>query len=89
MLLRSMGVDVGELRLELRPDIAAESFRLDRAEDRGQAEHFGRLCETHDVVDEGLTIDAGDSEQHLWLVIDKRHDTIVWREQPLFTSFCE
>jgi len=51
----------------LGPNIPAEAFRLHRSEHDRDVEYLGSLRECHGVVNDRLTIEVADSEQHLRL----------------------
>jgi hypothetical protein len=76
----------GKYRSELRPHISAERLRFDRREYNRQFEHSCGFGERHRVIYNGLTIKVAYPKQHLWLMIDERHNAIVWSEQPFFTT---
>src|SRR5713101_7007718 len=72
--------------LELRPHVPAKAFRFDSGEHYGNLKHSGRFCQCHDIVNDSLTIEVADSEQHLWFIIDQRHNAIVRSQKSLFTE---
>ena len=78
---------VWEDGLELRPDIPAKAFRFDGGEHDRNVEYSGAFRECHDVVNDSLTVKVAGSEQHLWLMVDQRHNAILRSQQPLFAEF--
>src|SRR5215470_6295015 len=70
-------------RAELRPDVSAERFRFDSREHNRQSEHSRGFAQCYGIVDNRLTIEVAYPEEHLWLMIDQRHDAIVGGQEPL------
>src|SRR5437667_5602578 len=58
--------------LDLRPDMATETFGLDRTEDDWNLEHPCGFGEYQVVVDNGLAIEVRDAKKHLRLKINLR-----------------
>src|SRR6266699_884066 len=73
----------GKYRAELRPHVPAKRFRLDGREDYRHIEHPRGFSECHCVVDNGLPIEVADAKQHLWLMVDQRHNAVVRCQEPL------
>ena len=81
-----MGVLVGVDGLELRPHVPTIAFRFDSGEHYGSLKYSGGFRQCHDIVNDSLTIEVADSEQHLWLMIDQRHNAIVRESRVPFHS---
>ena len=80
-----MGVLTGKDRLELRPDVAAEALGFDRGQHNRHVEDSRRLGEGDGAVDDRLPVEVRGSEQHLGLMIDERHNTVVRCEESFFS----
>src|SRR4029077_1681453 len=80
------GFLAGIHRSELRPHISAERLRFDSREYNRQFEYSCGLSERDHAIDNPLAVGIADSEQHLWLMVDQRHNAIVGSEQPFFTA---
>ena len=61
---------------QLRPDVAAKGFGFHRSNDRGNIEFLRDLCEKRHVVDQRRSLDAGDAEGHLRLVVDEDNSAV-------------
>ena len=75
--------------MQLWPQIPTEGFCFHSAENDRNPEKLCGLRESHDVVNQHLSIDAGYSEEHLRLVIDQRDYAVIRGEQSLLGSGCE
>ena len=73
--------------MNLRPHVAAETFRFDRAENNGHVENPRGLRERDVVVDDRLAVEVSDAKKHLWLKVDQGDNTIVGRQQAFFAVF--
>lgn len=69
----------GEHIQELRPNVAAEGFRLHRGEHGGDVELLGHLGQERHVVDQGSAVDVGDAKGHLRLVVDEDNRAVLGR----------
>ena len=82
-----MGVWSGKMAWSCGPDIPAKAFRFDGGKHNGNVEYSDGFRESHDVVNDSLTVKVAGSEQHLWLMVDQRHNAILRSQQPLFAEF--
>src|ERR1700679_1422544 len=71
----------------LRPQVATEGLSFDRRQYNWNIKYSGGLGKRHSVVDDSLAIEIACSKQHLALMVDQRHDAVVWSQESLFTQF--
>src|SRR5882757_3154914 len=71
---------------QLRPHIPAEGLRLDCGQNHRYIEHPCGFSECHGVVDDSLAIEIACSKQHLALMVDQRHDAIIWSQESLLAK---
>src|SRR5437016_1174307 len=81
------GFLAGKDRPELRPHVSAERLRFDSREYNRQFEYSCGLSERDHAIDNPLAVGIADSEQHLWLMVDQRHNAIGRSQNSLFTQF--
>src|SRR5256886_12997106 len=73
-------------RLKLRPEIPGKVVRLHRREHDRYVEDAGGLGEGDGIVDDRLTIEIRDAEEHLRLMVDERDNAIVLSQETFFTA---
>src|SRR5215472_17814512 len=78
------GLLIWEDGVNLRPEMSTEGVSLNCRQHDRYAEHPCSLCKCHSVVYDSLTIKVAGSKQHLGLMINQSHDTIVGSEQTFF-----
>src|ERR1700747_2452032 len=61
---------------KLRPHIPAERFCFHRRENGRYSEFLRHLGKQRHVIDQGRTVDTGDAERHLRLVIDENNSAV-------------
>src|SRR5215472_13467232 len=81
------GLLIWENGANLRPKMSTEGLSLNCRQHDRYAKHPCSLCKCHSVVYDSLTIKVAGSKQHLGLMINQSHDTIVGSEQTFFAPF--
>ena len=83
------GLLIGKDRFELRPHVPAEALRLDGSQHNRHFEDARCLTKGDGVVDDGLPVEIRSSEQHLGLMVDERHDTVIRCQESFFAPLLE
>jgi hypothetical protein len=74
--------------LNLRPQIAAETFGFNGGENDGYIENPGGFRKRHGaIINDGLPVEIGSAKEHLRLVVDQRHHAVVCGQQTFIAPF--
>src|SRR3984957_4172421 len=71
---------------ELRPHVAAKSFRFDCGEHHRHIKHSGSFRKSDGIVNDCLSVEVRCSKEHLWLMVNKRHNTVIRRKKSLLAK---
>ena len=90
--IRSVVSLQGSLGIERMCHLAGVSragfYRHLRASDNYEEEmHVQSEIQRIHAIDNPLAVGTADSKQHLWLMVDQRHNAIVRSQESLFTQF--
>src|SRR5258705_4074770 len=66
-----------EYSSELRPHVPAKSFCFDCGEHHRHIKHAGRFRKSNGIVNDCLSVEIRCSKEHLWLMINERHNTVI------------
>src|SRR6266478_8706136 len=75
-----------EYSSELRPHLAAKGIRFDRGEHHRYVKHSRSFRKSRGVVNDRLAVEIRCSKEHLWLMVDERHNTVIGREKSLLAK---
>jgi hypothetical protein len=66
--------------------LTAKGFRFDRGEHHGHIKHLGSFGKSNGVVDDCLAIEIRCPKEHLGLMVNERHYTVIGREESLLAK---